>query len=588
MMRIPTTLMLIAFLALAGTVSAEDAEITRLTQDLASSDKATCLQAADALGDLGSRAKAAVPALLEALKSEDPEVRWHVCRALGTIGGDSEAAANALAQLLKDEEPSVRAYAAFALGRMGEAAMPVVDAVLEASFDPEPLVRRAAGRAARSIDPPPEKTLPIILKILEEGDPAIIMPALSTLAEEGKEVVPRLRNALKHEKACYWACIVLAEIGADAAEAVPELQAVLEHPDPDVHMQALLALGEIGPASAPAVPKIIELLEQRGFPPVQSAAAYALRKIEAEGEADDEALKKQMMGSQDKFLQMVSAWSYASLNPDDKDAVRQALQLILAALQSDDPHLKSGAARALAELRVEGSDEAAAALVEVLDESDPYVIGNAIDALTALGPKALEGIGAALMRPGVQKYAIRLVYRMGPEAEQAVPELIEVLKQTPRNEDDLEFRKEVQIALGAIGPAAAPALPQLLQSLDSEDQEVRGSACYALAKIGPQAEGAVRRLVGLARQGNIRDRRASIFALLKIRPGEQRLKDLAIPMMIQALQSDRELVRYEAAMTLGDLGKDAESAIEPLKKLLNDEVPAVRMAAEEALKKIGS
>ena len=42
-------------------------------------------------------------------------------------------------------------------------------------------------------------------------------------------------------------------------------------------------------------------------------------------QADDEALKKQMAESQNPFLQMVSAWAYASLNPDDEDAVRQAV-----------------------------------------------------------------------------------------------------------------------------------------------------------------------------------------------------------------------------------------------------------------------
>ncbi|MFV1964182.1 MAG: HEAT repeat domain-containing protein [Pirellulaceae bacterium] len=585
-MRIQSVLMSITILVLAVTVSADEAEISRLTECLASPDKATCLQAADALGDLGGEAQAAVPALVKALNHEDSEVCWHICRALGTIGGGDEAAVTALAKVLADENPNVRAYAAFALGRMGKAGMPAVDALLQASFDPEPLVRRAAGRAIRAIDPPQEKTLPVVMKILDEGDPAVIMPALSTLAEEGKDAVPRLRNALKHERASYWACIVLAEIGPDAAEAVPDIQAVLAHADPDARMQALLALGEIGPASAPAVPKIIELLEESQFPPIQTAAAYALVKINADGDADDQALEK-MIDSDNPFLKLISAWGFANMNPDNKAAVRRAMELIMAALESDDDILKSGAARALAEFPTEGSDEAVAALVEVLDESDPYVIGNAIDALAALGPKALNGIGGALTRPELRNYAIRIVYRMGPEAAQAVPALIEVLKQTPENDDDLAFRQEVQLALAAIGPAALPAMPQLVASLSSEDEEVRGSACYALGKIGPQAQSAATQpLDALARSGDIRTRRAAIWALLKIRPNDTRLQNLAVPLLTQGLESDRELVRYEAAITLGDLGEVAKSAIEPLRKLLEDEVPAVRVAATEALKKL--
>jgi len=350
-MRIQPELMLITVLAFSSAVAADEAEVSRLTKALASNDKATCLQAADALGDLGHEAQTAVPALVQALNREDSEICWHVCRALGTIGAEDEATAKALAKALTNKDPNVRAYAAFALGRMGKAAAPAADALLKAAFDAEPLVRRAAGRAVRAIDLPQEKTLPVILKILEESDPSVIMPALRTLAEQGKEVVPRLRSALKHDRACYWACIVLAEIGPDAAEAVPDLQEVLDHPDPDVQMQALLALGEIGPASAPAVPKIIKLLEKSEFPTVQTAAAYALVKINAGGDADDQALEK-MIDSKDPLLKLVCAWGFATMHPDDKEAVRRAVKLIIADLQSDDNILESGAARALAEFRL--------------------------------------------------------------------------------------------------------------------------------------------------------------------------------------------------------------------------------------------
>jgi hypothetical protein len=47
------------------------------------------------------------------------------------------------------------------------------------------------------------------------------------------------------------------------------------------------------------------------------------------------------------------------------------------------------------------------------------------------------------------------VIEMGPEAKGTVATLLEL-----RKLDDVELRREVQFALGAIGPDAAPAVPR--------------------------------------------------------------------------------------------------------------------------------
>ena len=111
-MRIQFILTTITILLLATTASAQEADVAGLAAKLSSGDKAACLEAADALGDLGADAQAAVPALVEALKNDDPEVCWHVCRALGSIGGGDASAVSALATALGNENASVRAYAA--------------------------------------------------------------------------------------------------------------------------------------------------------------------------------------------------------------------------------------------------------------------------------------------------------------------------------------------------------------------------------------------------------------------------------------------------------------------------------------------
>src|SRR5262249_17257568 len=71
--------------------------------------------AADALGEIGPAAKAAVPALISALKDQDWEVRRATANALGKIGPAPKDAVPGLMVALKDPESVVRSSAAAAL-----------------------------------------------------------------------------------------------------------------------------------------------------------------------------------------------------------------------------------------------------------------------------------------------------------------------------------------------------------------------------------------------------------------------------------------------------------------------------------------
>jgi HEAT repeat protein len=77
------------------------------------------------------------------------------------------------------------------------------------------------------------------------------------------------------------------------------------------------------------------------------------------------------------------------------------------------------------------------------------------------------------------------------------------------------------------------------------------------------------------------------WAGLKIKPDDASQFEAAIPMLRRALRGDREMVRLEAAVALGDIGPAAASAI-PLLELVSEEdsVKQVREAAAAALAKI--
>jgi HEAT repeat protein len=72
---------------------------------------------------------------------------------------------------------------------------------------------------------------------------------------------------------------------------------------------------------------------------------------------------------------------------------------------------------------------------------------------------------------------------MGPEAREAVPELSRALKS-----DDAMLRAEAATALGHMGPAARPAVPALKELLTDKHPPVRDAAENALKAINAEPQ----------------------------------------------------------------------------------------------------
>ena len=132
--------------------------------------------------------------------------------------------------------------------------------------------------------------------------------------------------------------------------------------------------------------------------------------------------------SDDPLLRTLSAWALARTNPADRELVKRAVREIIEAFKSEDVHVRRAAARAVADFDAD-PELVAPALVEALRDKDPSVVANAIDALAEMGPRALRNVNRALRNPELRFYAVRLVMKVGREAESAVPALLEALKQ---------------------------------------------------------------------------------------------------------------------------------------------------------------
>lgn len=543
---------------------------------MADADPAVRHEAVDALGRERVDSAEAVAALAGALGSEDVHMRWRAARALGAIGPAAAEAVPALVKGLGDKVPGVRAHMIHALGRMGKAAESAVPDVVGMLADPYAVNRHQAVSALRAIAPSPEQVRPLLLDLLSEAKPAAAAHIIESLAGGGKESVPRLIAALEDEPARYWVCIVLAEIGPDAAEAVPALAGLLEDPNPDVRREAVLALAAIGEPAGAAVEAISKRIDD-GHPGVRYSAIYLLGKL---GLPEGAAAVEKASASDNAFQQLVSAWAKARIHPEDAQVVDAALKLIVTSLESEELTTRLGAARLLCELDA-SADAIAEAMAGAMDDVDPQVKAIAREAVTQLGAKAVPMLVKALGNEALRDGAVAILGQIGPEAKDAVTALVASLEGA-----DASYCTEVFFTLGQIGPDAAPAVPELIKSLSDADGQVCLGACFALAKIGPAAGGAVDTLAKLHDSDDLRLARASIWALVRIRPDDEAAAARAVPMLIEALTTGVEVARIESAIALGDIGKLAASAKPALTAALEDPSPTVRKAAAEALGKL--
>jgi HEAT repeat protein len=525
-------------------------------------------------------AEAAVPPLTEALAKEYPaEVRWRAARALGIIGPRAAGAAGTLIAQLNDPNERIRAYSCYALGRLGgEAAQTAAPGLVERVTDENGIVRRAAIDALLALRPDRKILVPLMAKALEDAEPHIVMAAIRTLTSEGAAVMPLLTQALENEKTAYWAAVALESLGPEAAPAVTPLIKLTAHAEPEVRMEALMALAAIGEAARSAAPQIVDRLENDDFAGVRYAAAFALMKV-AGGAAGDEALRS-AMESDDPMLAMLASWALANVHPKDQQIAQRATELVVAGLQSEDPKLQAAAARVLGESSL-SSELTQPALEKALETASPQVVSQAVHALAAQGARAVPRVVKGLQNEKLRKHAIKILGMIGPEASEAVPALVETMQDA-----DEETRREAQFALAAIGPAAAPAVPELTRALDSENEEVQYSAVYALGRIGEQAKDSCPELLKLLGREEEFPRIAAIWALTRIDPGRPEIVETGLPILTAALQSDRDLLRAEAASTLAEIGEAARPALPALRTALNDPSPSVRQAAENAIQRI--
>lgn len=296
--------------------------------------------------------------------------------------------------------------------------------------------------------------------------------------------------------------------------AVPGLITQLHDEDTTEQILAAQWLAKLGPDAKPALPSLIDLALRGPDQEVSAAAATAIRMLNLQVARDVVAGYLPALWDADPAVRRKACVVLGSLGPVAKPAVASLITM----LDDTDELVREHAVGALGTIGIPQT-EIVAALTKALRDSASVVRYRAaaqfafhIPVTAASLPTLMElrndpdksvaslaevafehahrtdrrdvsNLVSLLERPGEKDYALQQLALLGPEAADAAPVLIPVLK------DHLALNRYLAAeALRAIGPAAEEAVAALIAALHDPDPIVVESAAEALEAIGtPEA-----------------------------------------------------------------------------------------------------
>jgi len=380
----------------------------------------------DATRPLGEEDQKAISAFLEFMgRKIDYTVKF---KAISVIHTDSKKGVRFLIKCMDVSDAKSQIVAIRMLGNTFEAAreaVPTLRAFLEHKNRD---VRFTAAMALgddiqRAIDPTLQA---VLVEALKEDWSGIQAGPYYHLYHTGKLDLPIVLKALKcHDKEIMdLAMAELSELGPEGKEAVPLLIEILK--DSTLNQVAALTLGEMGAAAEPAVPALIGALKGDDLW-LAMRVPDVLARLGPVAKAAVPALIEEVKNGNYR-----AAKALGRIGPDAKIVV---------------PALEAAAK--------DGSIHAAGALWDITHQKDQVI------------PILLRALKQG--RTGDGKL-FEIISRMGPEAKEMVPLLIDYLKENEKEGADYNLEGPI-IALGQIGPRARAAIPVLKDTIKKFDKD---------------------------------------------------------------------------------------------------------------------
>jgi HEAT repeat protein len=473
--------------------------------------------------------------------------------------------ADVLVTLLRDSEVAVGLAAAEAITRLGPLARSLVPGIAQAADTTKPEVTDMIVAALAELIGKADDELTLGLDVPQDTAMKSVIAACKVA---GKAGVAFLTRAARHER---------SRIRVNAIAGLGKLGKT----DPDTAMACLTQIEASDPV-----------------PDVRTAAKHAMLAVVArEKTAAVDALPKNIPDFEERKLTNSELAEYSDAIDVDQ---------MIYALQDGRDHVRINAARALAvkgakagraatamgllmrdstaSVRREtakalgrlGADavDAAPDLVGALGDGDAEVAEAASDTLEAMGERALEALVKGLEAGGEEHG--RRVAALVAKLPRAAEILTEAFKSPAVN-----VQVNAAAGLGVLGKrVSAAGLAALHGARTGGDVRTRGAVRAALDIIearsdtGPKA-------VAVA---GFEDRFMTIAELDKAKAD---LEKVGVADLTAYLTDGRDVVRANAALGLGVLGVASQGSALQLGVLLRDDSPKVRLAAAQALDRIG-
>jgi HEAT repeat protein len=149
-----------------------------------------------------------------------------------------------------------------------------------------------------------------------------------------------------------------------------------------------------------------------------------------------------------------------------------------------DPEVRRMAQEAIGKLGP-NAGPAVPALIQSLKDKDYLERSRICVTLTSIGKPAVPALLALFKNKdtdrSIRVSLVTAIGSIGSEAKEAIPDLIEALK-----DPEPSIVRGSSSALANMGQVA---IPSLIKALKEEDETIRAGAAQALGKIGPEAEG---------------------------------------------------------------------------------------------------
>ncbi len=555
------------------------------------------------------RGDEAIAALLPMLRA--PETVAAALDALREMGPDTGEAAHAIAAVLdpaRGDEVDRRALAT--LEAMGAAAAPALPALLraltnEGLLSPASDAIAALGPAARAAAPalieviveagrPKAATEAGLLDALDDlggwrthpeydaeralvaiGEGAIA-PALAMLSHDvagvrraGRDILanlgeaalqqllaaagdgdPRVRAASAH---------VLREHATHHPEFERLLSRLAADPDPDVRETAVASLGEYGDA---ATPTLVAALRDGNARVLENALASLERIVPADPSLVPDLVR--LLAHEGAPVRWQAAETLASMG----DAATEGIPALVDCLRDPCPFMRESARKALETL---GARSVPALMPSLRDA--PPAAPLEILALHGRWPEEAAATCRNLLAAPDERVRITaasLLAARGGSGDAVLPVLAAGLAHQSK-----AIREEAARGLAALGPAAAPALPQILHAAvrEGEREDGRVNLWDALAAAAQESPHRLTEALGDP-SWNLR---YDAGVALKL------IGRASIPSLTATLASGPPEARIEAAAALGELAAEHPSARAALEASPTDDLPAVRLAVLNGL-----